>query len=368
MRTLNPITLEDKVAFLRKASSYPGRVRSVQVIETHFAWVFLTPKHAYKLKKPVRHAAMDYRSVVARRRGCLDEVRLNRRLAPKVYLSVVPLRIRNGLLSLGGEGCIEDWLVKMCRLGSSGMLDRTLSHRTLQNAELDRIVAHLAEFFARAKRSPMSRNAYVRRFRREVSINQKELGRAGSRIRQPLVRAVACNQRTFISKAGQLLGQRGARVVEGHGDLRAEHVWLGPPTCVIDCLEFSRDLRLFDPAEELAFLALEIERLGHPALAANLVQRFRVASGDPVPDAIVSFYLSHRAATRAKLAVWHIGDPQFPDARPWVTRAHSYLRDALRHARRALRLLRPASISPCGGQQLGSREVRYSARRAEGIF
>jgi aminoglycoside phosphotransferase family enzyme len=343
MRTPDPIALEDKVAFLRKPSSYPGWVRSVQVIETHFAWVFLTPKHAYKLKKPVRHPAMDYRSVVARRRGCLNEVRLNRRLASKVYLAAVPLRVRNGLLSLGGEGRIEDWLVKMRRLGSSSMLDRTLSHRALRNAELDCIVAHLVTFFARAQRLPMSGDAYVRRLQREVAINRNELGRAGSRIRQALVRAVTCNQSLFLSKAGQLLGQRGARVVEGHGDLRAEHVCLGPPPSVIDCLEFSRDLRLFDPAEELAVLALEIERLGHPALAAELMRRFRVASGDPVPDAIISFYLSHRAATRAKLAVWHLGDPQFPDARPWVARTHSYLRDALRHTRRALRLLRPLS-------------------------
>ena len=182
------------------------------------------------------------------------------------------------------------------------------------------------------------------------------------------MRAVASEQSAFLSEAGQLLGQRGSRVVEGHGDLRAEHVWLGPPPCVIDCLEFSRDLRLFDRAEELAFLALEIERLGHPTLAAELVRRFRIASGDAVCEAIFSFYLSHRATTRAKLAVWHRGDAQFPDVRPWVARAHSYLRDALRHARRALRLLRSADVSRCSRHRLGSREVRHPARTAQGVL
>ena len=140
-----------------------------------------------------------------------------------------------------------------------------------------------------------------------------------------------------------MLGERGECVVEGHGDLRAEHVWLGPPPCVIDFLEFSRALRLFDPAEELAALSLEIERLGHPLLAAELVSRFRSASGDYVPEAIMSFYRSHRAATRAKLAIWHLGDPQFPNTRPWVARAHSCLKDALRHGRRAVRLLDAAA-------------------------
>lgn len=340
MRTLKRKTLADKVAFLRDPASYPGRVRHVTAIETHFAWVFLTPKFAYKLKKPARHPAMDYRSVAARRRGCVNEVRLNRRLAPKVYLGTVPVKVHNGSLSLDGRGRIEDWLVKMRRLTAADMLDSTLSHRSLRRTELDRIVTHLAAFFARAGHAPVSPGAYLRRFLREVSTNRNELRTAASRIRQALVQAVADGQSAFIGSAAQLLGERGAHVVEGHGDLRAEHVWLGSPACVIDCLEFSRALRLFDPAEELAFLSLEIERLGHPALAAELVRRFRIGSGDCVADAVVSFYRSHRAATRAKLAVWHLGDPQFPDARPWVALAHSYLRDALRHARRALRLVR----------------------------
>ena len=341
------VTLQDKVAFLRDPRSYPGRPRRVEVIETHFAWVFLTTRHAYKLKKPVRHPAMDYRSVAARKRGCTNEVRLNRRLAPKVYLSTVPLKVHGGSLSLDGDGRIVDWLVKMRRLPASHMLTRVLSRRSVRSKELDRLVGCLTVFFNDADPVPMGRDRYVQRYRREVSRNENALRRAGSRIRQPLVRAVATMQKAFIQRAGTLLAQRGRHVVEGHGDLRAEHVSLGPPACVIDCLEFSRALRLFDPAEELAFLSLEIERLGHPRLAAELVCRFRLASGDDISDAIVSFYRSHRATTRAKLAVRHLGDPQFPDPRPWVARAHSYLRDALRDGRRAVFLLGALSASQC---------------------
>ena len=358
MRTLHRFTLQEKVDFLRQPSSYSSRAPAVGAIETHFAWVFLTPRYAYKLKKPVRHVAMDYRSLAARRRGCLDEVRLNRRLAPQVYLCVVPLRSRNGSLCLGGEGRIEDWLVKMHRLAPSCLLDRTLRHRALRNPELERIVARLAAFFAGARRSPVSGEAYVRRLRREVAVNRNELTRAGSQIRQSLVQDVTRTQRAFIERAGPLLAERGARVVEGHGDLRAEHVCLGPRPCVIDCLEFSRDLRLFDPLEEVAFLALEIERLGHRALAAQLLQRFQSASDNQGADPLVGFYLSHRAATRAKLAVWHLGDPQFPDPRPWIGRANSYLRDALRHGRRALRLLRHPAPGGAG--------IRFPDRRRTG--
>ncbi len=340
MSTRAAVTLEEKVAFLSLPRSYPGRVRRVQRIETHFAWVFLTAKYAYKLKKPVRHHAMDYRSQAARKRGCIEEVRLNRRLAPKVYLSVVPLRLRGGSLRLGGAtGCIEDWLVKMRQLPASGMLDSILGHRSLRAAERNRLVAHLGAFFAQAEAAPISSEAYVRRFRNELSANQRSLQKSGTRLNQALVQAVTHTQRTFLQRAGHRFGERGRCVVEGHGDLRAEHVYLGSPPCVIDCLEFSRNLRLFDPLEELAFLALEIERLGYPALAGELVRQFQLLRGHPAADAVISFYMSHRATTRAKLAIWHLDDPQFPDARPWIARANSYLRDALRHGRRALRLL-----------------------------
>lgn len=229
MGTLTRPSLADKVAFLRDPRSYAGRVHHVQVIETHFAWIFLTPRHAYKLKKPVRHAAMNYRSLAARKRGCLDEVRLNRRLAPTVYLSVVPLTLRSGSLRLGGVGRIEDWVVKMRRLAAAGMLDRVLRRRSLRADELSRVVMRLATFFTSADPAPVNCQKYVRRCRREVTINRKELERKTSRLRPSLVRAVACTQSAFVAQAGELLGKRGAHVVEGHGDLRAEHVWLGSP-------------------------------------------------------------------------------------------------------------------------------------------
>jgi aminoglycoside phosphotransferase family enzyme len=359
-------TTDDKVAFLSNGSNYPGPYRQVKTIQTHFAWVFLRGRYAYKLKKPLRHVAMDYRPRAARKRGCQQELRLNRRLAASVYLAVVPLRSRDGSLRLSGGGKVEDWLVKMHRLRSSQMLDRLLTRRPLSAVELDRLTARLARFFAHARRAPTASQCYAVRLRRVLSANRRALRRAGPSIDQGLVDAVTRAQRDFINRSSELLWSRGARVVEGHGDLRAEHVHIGRPLCVIDCVEFSRELRLLDPAEELACLTLETDRLGHPRLGADLLERYRLVSGDPVDDAVVNFYRSTRALTRAKLCIWHLGDPQFPQARPWIRRACSYVRDADRYTRQARDRLNRGRLGRYGNrpavQQRRERRTGQDAR------
>jgi aminoglycoside phosphotransferase family enzyme len=357
--------LRDKVSALREPKTYPGHVRHVEAIETHFAWVFLAGRYAYKLKKPVRHHAMDYRSIAAREHGCREELRLNRRFAPHVYLAVVPLTVEDHSLVIRGSGEVADWLVRMRRLAASAMLDRVLRRRALQRAELDRLCTALAGFFARSEAAPTGSAEYVARLRREVLANRRAIRNKGVQSCSALADAVSDAQREFIARASGLLAARAARVVEGHGDLRAEHVHLGPPVCIIDCLEFSRELRLLDPVEELAFLGLEVERLGWPELAAKIVSRVCTLRGDAVPEAIVRFYTSHRAATRAKLALWHLGDPQFPDARPWIARARSYLQDSHRHARLAIRLLEDEML-PIGGRRpaVEQRRKRFTGHHA----
>ena len=115
---------EAKLAFLAQRAAYSDRPCRVECIETHMAWVFLTDRHAFKLKKPVRYEFLDFSTVEARRQDCAREIELNRRLAADVYLESVPLSVgADGLLQLGGDGEIVDWLVKMRRLPRERMLD-----------------------------------------------------------------------------------------------------------------------------------------------------------------------------------------------------------------------------------------------------
>lgn len=131
------IDTSKKVAALCSVASYPVPAASVEVIETHFAWVFLVGEHAYKMKKPAAYPLLDLRSLEDRHRNCQDEVRLNLRLAPDVYLGAVPLVIdEQGMLKVNGQGAIVDWLVWMKRLPSDCMLDRAIVTRSATPAAL----------------------------------------------------------------------------------------------------------------------------------------------------------------------------------------------------------------------------------------
>lgn len=341
---------EDKVAFLRQPRVYSDGTRQVRVIETHYAWVFLTRRYAYKLKKPLRQNEMDYRTLAARERGCCAELELNRRLAPDVYLAVVPLTVRDGQLQLNGRGRVVDYLVHMRRLSAAAMLDRVLQRRPLTASERKQLIAKLEGFFANARRVPLSAERYVERTLALVRDNERALCAADPSF-EALSREITELQRALIGRMRKALAQRGRALIDGHGDLRAEHVHLGPPLNVIDCLEFDSELRRLDPLEDAALLILEVERLGRTRLAAQLGGSLQRLVPGEMAGPLLHFYLSRRATTRAKLSAWHIGDPQFPDPKPWIARTHSYLQDARRHVRRALTLLsadagRSRSIAP----------------------
>ena len=128
-------SIEEKVAFLRRPASYPQGARQVETIQTHMSWVFLTDKHAWKLKKPVRNEYLDFSTPEARRLDCSREVRFSRRLARDVYLGIVPLTFnKNGNLQLGGRGRRVDSLVLMRRLPANRMLDHLIRSRAVSTS------------------------------------------------------------------------------------------------------------------------------------------------------------------------------------------------------------------------------------------
>jgi aminoglycoside phosphotransferase family enzyme len=124
-----------------------------------------------------------------------------------------------------------------------------------------------------------------------------------------------------------MFDERLERIVEGHGDLRPEHVCLAAEPVFIDCLEFNRDLRIVDPADELAFLAMECEALGAGDIGKFVFDTYESITGDAVQNALIRFYQAQRALLRAKLAAWHLEDGVTNSARTkWLGRAQEYLR------------------------------------------
>jgi aminoglycoside phosphotransferase family enzyme len=343
--THTELTLRDKVRALQAPATY-GRNQSVSAIETHFSWIFFTETLAYKLKKPVLIERMDFRTLQVRQQSCQEEVRLNRRLAPEIYLGVVSLiRASDGSMRIGDnarpdEETIE-WLVKMRRLPESGLLDTAIRNRTVSVESLLPIAKHLAEFYRSQPTVPFTTAEYLTRLRGQIKVTHQQLLADDLGLDSALVSACTQQQRAALNQCADALSERAAkgRIVEGHGDLRPEHIFLGGSfgnetlaPCVIDSLEFDRDLRIFDPYEELAFLSLECERLDQPWIGREFMTAYRATSGDNIDSNLFDFYRAQRALTRAKIAAWHVRDPEVSGLADWHERAHSYLRNALQPA------------------------------------
>jgi aminoglycoside phosphotransferase family enzyme len=261
------VTLDDKVAFLKRPESYPEGPERVETVETHMSWVFLTDRFAYKLKKPVRYPFLDFSTLGARRRDCQEEVRLNRRLAGDVYVGIVALTAdSDGNLQLGGDGETFDWLVEMRRLPARRMLDQVIGSRAVRKTDIRRVAKKLAEFYKGSRPVEIEPCEYRQRFQVDVAANLRELVTPEYRLSGATAKRVAAAQLELLGCEPELFAERvrDGRIIEAHGDLRAEHICLGPEPLIIDCLEFNRDFRILDPVDELAFLALDCERLGAP--------------------------------------------------------------------------------------------------------
>lgn len=323
--------LDAKVAYLQTLLG-PGD----EAIETHFAWVFLNGPRALKLRKPVRRDSMDYSTIAARRHDSEEEVRLNRRLAPHVYLGTLALtQDGSGRLAIGGTGETVDWLVEMRRLDRALMLDALLARGAAPEVALARVVGLLTEFYAREPAAITDGTALAARLRHQVVANCHAL----HKLEPEASAALRDAQLAFLDARRAWVDSRaeGGCVVEAHGDLRPEHILVDDPPAVIDCLEFDRNLRILDRAEELAFLELECTRLGHALQGRWLRDECLTQLDDRIAAPLLQFYRSHRAATRGKLYAWRSLEADGGAPEDWRGRARSYLAGALEDARLAAR-------------------------------
>lgn len=322
------IPVDTKVAFLRCADAYPPRPAAVEVIETHMSWVFLADAFVYKLKKPVRHSFLDFSTMAARQLNCEREVQLNRRLAADVYCGIVPLVMRgDGRLQLDGEGQVVDWLVKMRRLPAQRMLDAAIRCNTVSSDDIERLGRVLTGFYRRSAPVAVSAYDYRRGFGDGIRATQAELAQPQFDLPVAQLERLARMQLAFIDARGAVLELRARenRIIDAHGDLRPEHICLAPEPVIIDCLEFKREYRLLDPVDELAYLAMECERLGAAPIGDQVLRQHLAATGDAPPAALIWFYKAFRACLRAKIAIWHLADHQVRDPDKWHRRALDYL-------------------------------------------
>lgn len=308
------------VRALADAGFYPHRPATVTHVQTHISHVFLAGPFVYKMKKAVRFPFLDFSTRELRAHFAGEEVRLNRRLCPEVYLDVVPVvRRDDGRLSLGGSGEPIEHVVRMRRLPADRLLVALLARDAVRPADLAALAALLARFHADAPHGPdvarhATPEAIVARWRDNLAGTMPVAGV----LLRPEDRAVLDDfGPSFVARHEKLLRARVAagRVRDGHGDLHAEHVCFadapvpGPPGLpplaagiyVFDCIEFSPAFRANDVASEVAFLAMDLTALGRADLAGAFVDAYVAASRDPDVARLVPFYACHRAIIRGKV-------------------------------------------------------------------
>ena len=303
----NPCTqsAEALVSRMLDAAAYPHPAADLQMIETHLSWVFLAGEFAYKVRKPVKLDFVDFSTLLARQIDCEEECRLNRRLAPALYLGVVPISNdpATGAIRVNGQGTPGEYAVCMRRFAQQDVLIALARDGRLRPKEIDALADLIADFHATAPVASASSDdvtpSGIRRTFEDCAAGVIALGHAPldaattvSLLRQHTVRL----EETFASR------RRSRHIRECHGDLHLGNIVLidGQPT-PFDCLEFSPSLRWIDTMYDTAFLFMDLLAAGLDGLAYRLINRYLERCGDYGGLAVLPFYAAMRALVRARV-------------------------------------------------------------------
>lgn len=283
---------------LLRPENLPGAPRHVELRTTHGSLVLLAGDAVYKIKRAKDYGFFDYTTLAARKHFCEEEVRLNRRAAPGVYLGVLPVHRDARGCSLVRPGEIAEWAVHMRRLDDARSALGLLGAGLLGVGEIEAIAQRAARFYAEAERAPPDVAALRENFAENFAQVEPWAGDLVDAERFARTRAL---QEEWLARNEPRLLQRECR--DGHGDLRLEHVYLLPDGVVfIDCIEFLARFRVADPALDAAFLAMDLRRHRRRDLAESFLAAFAAASEDYDLYPLVDGYVSYRAFVRAKVA------------------------------------------------------------------
>ncbi len=285
--------------------------QAVEVRQTHISVVFLVGHEVYKIKKPVKLGFLDFSTLDKRRHYCEEEVRLNARLAPDVYLGVLPIVEHEGRLQVDAAGEPIEWAVRMRRLPDEATLESRLEHGSVKPNQIAELARGIASFHAAAERS-----AKIAAFGRleVVAANargnfEQSRGQIGETISAAVFERLRDRTETALAELAPLIESRAARgaACDTHGDLRIDHVYFldeapsAASTRIIDCIEFNEAFRYADPIADVAFLVMDLKYVGEHALASTLTDAYFAAAQDDEGRPLLSFYVAYRAAVRGKV-------------------------------------------------------------------
>jgi len=306
----------EQIRTIAAEGRFPGPKTPVEVVETHISWVILTPAFAFKIKKSVRFPFLDFSTLELRKHYCQEELRLNRRLAPDMYLDVLPVSLGNdGLPEIcradGGDAAL-DYAVSMKRLDNNYQMDRLLH----QNAVTAEALQSLAQMLVRFHRSAILKGSEAGYEPGGNRADFEDLFRLQPVAVQILGAYAASDFASWRGQIGQFLDAHEPRLrqraesgfwVDGHGDLHARNIFLLPAGPVVfDCIEFNAHFRRLDVLNELAFLCMDLDAGGHHELSAVFMASYCrewACIENEEDERLFLYFKAYRANVRLKVAL-----------------------------------------------------------------
>jgi aminoglycoside phosphotransferase family enzyme len=331
--------LPDFIEFLLKPASYPHGAGDVHLIQTHISYVLLAGDFVYKFKKPMNFGFLNFTTLEKRKFFCEQELLLNRRLCPTVYLDLVTInRDGAGGLTLNGPGEVVEYGVKMTRMPEERMMNNIIRAGKLNHRMIEAIVATLKPFYEKAASGPTIEkfsNARAVETRTLENLQQSEPYLGCESLSREEYKAIDNYVRNFL-KNKELFSQRVAagRIRDCHGDLHSANICLADRVYIYDCIEFNHRFRYIDMASDVAFLAVDLDYYGLEELSEYFIHCFQEATEDLEISAVLNFYKCYRAAVRGKIGLLTGHEPEVdPETRAkGLAQATRYFALAQRYA------------------------------------
>ena len=257
---------------------YPDLPKEVEFMETHISLLFLTGNHVYKVKKPVDFGFLDFTSLEKRKYFCEQEVVLNRRLAPELYLRVVNIADEGGRISLNGRGEVVEYAVKMKQVPEELLMDKLLKKNRVTQEMIGAVSEKLVHFYSTAETSELIKSfGRPERIKQDTDENFEQTEKyIGVSVSKDVYEEVKDRTNDFFGKKQRIFYQRIAsdRIRDCHGDLRLEHIFWGDEISIFDCIEFNQRFRYTDVAADIAFLAMDLDFRGREDLSRHLIHSY----------------------------------------------------------------------------------------------
>ena len=312
---------------LKNPKFYGSQVKSVQLLQTHISYVFLTGTFAYKVKKPVNFGFLDFSTLDKRKYFCEEELRLNRRLSPDMYIDVLPITQKDSNLQLNGDGIIVDYALKMKEFPQEDIMTNMLQQAKISKETIDHLCIILVNFYNQQEPSKE-----IKKYGELQSVKQnidENFDQTKPMIGFTISKEIYCYIKTaateFFKKNKKVFDQRitEEKIFDCHGDLHSGNIIIADEHIhIFDCIEFNDRFRFCDVASDIGFLSMDLDYLNFPYLSCYFIQKYVEKSHDINIYSVLNFYKSYRAFVRGKVYGFQLNDPHIePEKKTNLVRA-----------------------------------------------